>query len=408
MRGVGTGELVSLADVQEARRTLEGVVVRTPLDRSRAMSASIGGDVFVKCENLQRTGSFKTRGAYSRISRLGAVERAAGVVAASAGNHAQGVALAASLSGISSTVFMPEAAPLPKLEATKRYGAEVVLTGRNLSDAVSAAQAYADAHGAVFVHPFEHPHIIAGQGSVGCEIVEQLGDVGTVVVPVGGGGLISGIAVALRGLADAVHIVGVQALGAASFSPSLEADRPVELESVSTIADGIAVSCPGDLTLAHVQRLVDDIVCVSDDAIAEALVFSAERMKLVLEPAGAVGVAAILENAADFTPPVVVVLSGGNIDPLLLLRVIRFGMSAAGRYFAFHTRIADQPGSLHRLLGCVAEVGANVVGVEHHREGVRVHLGDVDVALQVETRGPEHIAELVERLSKEGYEIQRL
>ena len=382
--------------------------MRTPLDRSRALSDRAGGDAFVKCENLQRTGSFKTRGAYNRISRLTDEERARGVVAASAGNHAQGVALAATLSGISSTVFMPEAAPLPKVEATKRYGARVVLTGRDFGDAVVAAREHADSRGSVFVHPFEHPHIIAGQGTVGCEIVEQADEIGTIVVPVGGGGLISGIASAVRGLRGSLRIVGVQALGAASFPASLEADKPVHLERMSTIADGIAANCPGELTLAHVQELVDDVVCVSDEAIAEALVFSAERMKLVLEPAGAAGVAAVLENLGDLVPPVVVVLSGGNIDPLLLLRVIRFGMSASGRYFAFHTRIADRPGSLHRLLGCIADLGANVVGIEHHREGVRVDLGDVDVTLQVETKGPEHIGGLVERLSSEGYAIRRL
>ena len=408
MLSVGTRELVALAEVQDARRRLEGVAVRTPLDRSRALSDRIGGDVFIKCENLQRTGSFKTRGAYNRIGRLGEAERSKGVVAASAGNHAQGVALAASLSGIESTVYMPEAAPLPKVEATKRYGARVVLEGRDFGQAVAAATKHAEECGAVFVHPYEHPHIIAGQGTVGCEILEQAGEPGTVVVPVGGGGLISGIAAALRASAASVRIVGVQASGAAAFPPSLEAGRPIHLEHMSTIADGIAANCPGELTFAHVQELVDDVVCVDDEALAEALVFSAERMKLVLEPAGAAGVAAILAEAVKPVPPVVVVLSGGNIDPLLLLRVIRFGMSASGRYFAFHTRLADKPGALHRLLGCIAELGANVVGVEHHREGVRVDLGEVDVTLQVETKGTEHIGELVARLEGEGYSIERL
>jgi len=399
---------VSLADVQDARRRLEGVSVRTPLDRSRALSERVGGDVLIKCENLQRTGSFKTRGAFNRISRLNAEQGARGVVTASAGNHAQGVALAASLSGLRSKVFMPLAAPLPKIEATKRYGAEVVLSGKDFGAAVAAATEHADASGAVFVHPFEHPHIIAGQGTVGCEIVEQAGDVRTVVVPVGGGGLISGIAVAMRALCDPLRIIGVQAAGAAAFPPSLRAGAPVALESMATIADGIAANRPGDLTFAHVQSLVDEIVCVDDEAIAEALVFAAERMKLVLEPAGAAGVAALLTDAAHLDPPVVVVLSGGNIDPLLLLRVIRFGMSASGRYFAFNTRLPDRPGGLHRLLGCVAELGANVVGVEHHREGVHVDLGEVEVALQVETRGVEHIEELVRRLESEGYSIQRV
>jgi threonine dehydratase len=400
--------LLSLADVEDARRRLVGVAVRTPLDRSRALSDRVDGEVFIKCENLQRTGSFKTRGAYNRISRLGDRERSGGVVAASAGNHAQGVALAASLSGIASTVFMPEAAPLPKIEATKRYGAKVVLTGKDFGEAVSAAQEHARDSDAVFVHPYEHPHIVAGQGTAGLEIVEQAEEIGTVVVPVGGGGLISGIATAVRAHAERARIVGVQAEGAAAFPPSLDKGAPVELAEMSTIADGIACNRPGELTLAHVQARVDEIVCVSDEAMARALVFAAERMKLVLEPAGAAGVAAVLEGLGHLVPPVVVVLSGGNIDPLLLQRVIRFGLSASGRFFAFHTRIPDRPGELHRLLGFIAEHGANIVMVEHHREGVRIDLGDVDVTLEMETRGPAHIDELMTALVGEGYSPRRL
>lgn len=403
-----TVELVSLADIQDARRRLQGVAVLTPLDRSRALSDRIGGEVFIKCENLQRTGSFKIRGAYSRISRLSDDERAAGVVCASAGNHAQGTALAASLSNIASTVFMPEAAPLPKVEATKRYGAEIVLTGKDFGAAFDAASDFAESSGATFVHPFDHPDVIAGQGTCGLEILEQVSDVGTVVVPVGGGGLISGIAAALKSSKSGVRVVGVQAAGAASYPPSLELGSPQTLQHMATIADGIACNRPGDFTLAHVQQYVDDVVVVSDDAIAQALVFTAERMKLVLEPAGAAGVAAVLENLGELVPPVVVVLSGGNIDPLLLLSVIRFGLSASGRYFAFRTRLADSPGALHRLLGLVAAAGANIVGVEHHREGMRIHLGEVDVALQVETRGRDHIAELVEHLGSAGYVVERL
>jgi threonine dehydratase len=405
---VKAGKLVSLADVEEARRRLEGVAVRTPLDRSRALSEHAHGEVFVKCENLQRTGSFKTRGAYNRISRLSDEDKKGGVVAASAGNHAQGVALAASLVGISSTVFMPEAAPLPKIEATKRYGAEVILQGKDFGAAVAAAQEHAENCGSVFVHPYEHAHIIAGQGTAGLELVEETDAVGTVVVPVGGGGLISGIATAVRGLTTGTRIVGVQAAGAAAYPASLASGGPVPLEEMSTIADGIAANCPGEITFAHVQALVDDVVCVTDEAIAEALVFAAERMKLVLEPAGAAGVAAVLQGVGDLVPPVVVVLSGGNIDPLLLQRVIRFGLSAAGRYFAFHTRIADRPGELRRLLGCIAELGANIVGIEHHREGVRVDLGDVDVTLRFETKGPPHIEELMKAMVEEGYAPQRL
>jgi threonine dehydratase len=400
--------LVSIDDIEDARKRLKGVAVTTPLDRSRALSDRTGGEVFIKCENLQRTGSFKIRGAYNRISRLDEHERRAGVVAASAGNHGQGVALAASLSGIPATVYMPESAALPKIEATKRYGAEVVLTGKDIGAALSECAECAEREGKVLVHPFDHPHIIAGQGTIGCEIVDQLPDVGTVVVPVGGGGLISGIAAAVKALRPGTQMIGVQATGAAAFPPSLDKGAPVTLEHLSTIADGIAANAPGDLTLTHVQALVDDVVCVSDDAIAEALVFAAERMKLVLEPAGAAGVAATLANPRLLEPPVLVLLSGGNIDPLLLLRVIRFGLTAAGRYFAFHTRIPDRPGALHRLLGLIADLGANIVGVQHHREGARIHVADVDVALQVETKGPDHIEELVARLAESGYGVERL
>jgi threonine dehydratase len=397
--------LVSLAEVKDARERLEGVAVRTPLEPSRALAERIGGSAFVKCENLQRTGSFKIRGAYNRVSRLTAKEREAGVVAASAGNHAQGVALAASLAGIDSVVFMPEAAALPKVDATRRYGAQVRLAGKDFGAAAVAANAYAADVGAVFVHPFDHRHVIAGQGTVGSEIVEQADDIGTVVVPIGGGGLISGVAVALRALTGSTRIVGVQAEGASSFRPSLEAGAIVTLDHMSTIADGIAANSPAELTLEHVAKLVDEVVSVSDEAIAEALVFAAERMKLVLEPAGAAGLAAALEGACEMVPPVVVVLSGGNVDPLLLLRVIRFGLSAAGRYFAFHTRLADRPGELHRLTGCIADMGANIVGIEHRREGVSIDLGDVDVTLQLETRGTAHIEELTHRLGELGFAV---
>ncbi|MDQ3964003.1 MAG: threonine ammonia-lyase [Actinomycetota bacterium] len=400
--------LVGLSDIEDARRLLEGVAVRTPLDRSRSLSDVVGGEVLIKCENLQRTGSFKIRGAYNRIARLDDAEKRSGVVAASAGNHAQGVALAASLSGTPATVFMPEAASLPKVEATRRYGAEVVLTGADFGEAYTASLAYAEKHGSVFVHPFDHPHVIAGQGTAGLEIIEQAHAIGTVVVPVGGGGLISGIAAALRTSGTGARVIGVQAAGAAAFPGSLAKGEPVTLDSMSTIADGIAANAPGEMTLAHVKEFVDEIVCVSDEAIAEALVFAAERMKMVLEPAGAAGIAALLQELGATPPPVVVVLSGGNIDPLLLLRVIRFGLSASGRYFAFHTRIPDRPGELHKLLGLIAEVGANVVGVDHHREGVAVHLGDVDVSLQIETKGQQHIEKVVGRLAAAGYAVERL
>jgi threonine dehydratase len=405
---VKTAQLVSLEEIEDARTRLKEVAVRTPLDRSRALSDIAGGEVFIKCENLQRTGSFKIRGAYNRISRLTEAECRAGVVAASAGNHAQGVALAASLSGTHATVFMPDSASLPKVDATKRYGAEVILTGHDFGAAFEAAQEHSKKAGAVFVHPFDHPHVIAGQGTVGCEIHEQMGEIGSVVVPVGGGGLISGIAASIKSLRPEVRIVGVQAAGAASYPPSLKAGHPETLDRMSSIADGISANRPGDLTFAHVSELVDEVVTVTDEAIAEALVMTAERMKLIVEASGAAGVAAVQEHLGHLKPPIVVVLSGGNIDPLLLLNVIRFGLGASGRYFAFHTRVKDRPGELARLLGLLAETGANLVGVEHHREGVGVRMGEVDVILQVETRGRPHIQELIGTLDGHGYRLEAL
>jgi threonine dehydratase len=405
---VKTQELVSLTEIEQARQRLSGVAVTTPMDQSRALSEMVGGPAFIKCENLQRTGSFKIRGAYNHIAQLDEAGRKAGVVAASAGNHAQGVALAASLAEIDATVFMPAGASLPKIEATRRYGATVRLEGKDFGEAYAASQEFARQTGAVLVPPFDHAHVIAGQGTIGLEISEQTDELGTVVVPVGGGGLISGIAAALKALHPEVRIVGVQASGASSFLTSLAEKRVVALENVSTIADGIAANAPGELTLAHVSQLVDEMVEVSDDAIAQALVMTAERMKLVLEPSGAAGIAAVMSGLGHLKPPVVTILSGGNIDPLLLLRVIRFGLSVSGRYFAFHTRIDDSPGALHRLLGLVADSGANIVGVQHHREGVKVHLGEVDVILQVETKGPQHIDELTRGLSTIGYVVEPL
>lgn len=405
---VKASDLVGLAEISAARERLAEVAVRTPLDSSRALSAIAGGPVFVKCENLQRTGSFKIRGAYNLISRLDEPSRASGVVAASAGNHAQGVALAASLSNTRSTVFMPEAAPLPKVEATRRYGAEVVLEGADFGAAFTAAVRFAEESGSVFVHAYDDPLIIAGQGTVGLEIVDARPDVASVVVPVGGGGLISGIAAAVKERRPDARVIGVEASGAASVRASLDKGSIVRLDRMTTIADGIAANAPGSLTFAHVSALVDEVVTVTDEAIAEALLFAAERMKLVLEPAGAAGVAALLQGSILAPPPVAVVLSGGNIDPLLLLRVIRFGLGAAGRYFAFHTRISDRPGRLHRLLGLIADAGANIVGVEHRREGVRVHLDEVDVALQIETKGPDHIAAVRKALEEAGYEVEEL
>jgi threonine dehydratase len=398
-------DLVTLADVLSARDLLAGVTRVTPMERSRALSARVGGPVLLKCENLQRTGSFKIRGAYTRIARLAPAERARGVVAASAGNHAQGVALAAASLGIPATVFMPTGAALPKVAATRGYGATVRLEGDTVDDSLVAAQRFADETGAVFIHPFDHRDIVAGQGTVGLEIVEQCPDVQTVLVCTGGGGLVAGVAAAVKGLRPDARVIGVQAAGAAAFPPSLVAGRPVALPAMSTIADGIAVGRPGDVTFRHVAELVDDVVTVSEEDISGALLHLLERAKLVVEPAGAVALAALLGDAVRVEPPVVTVLSGGNIDPLLLLRLIEHGLSSARRYLSFTVKFVDRPGSLAAMLALVAEQGANVLDVSHARTNPRLHLGEVDVALSVETKGAEHSDRLVETLRGAGYRL---
>jgi len=396
---------VGLADVQAARQLLRGVILDTPVQGSRPLGERVGGPVWLKCENLQRAGSFKIRGAYTRISRLSEDEASRGVVAASAGNHAQGVALAASLRGIRSTVFMPEGAPIPKVEATKAYGAEVRFHGQAVDEALVAAQEFSDQTGAVFVHPFDHAHIVAGAGTVGLELLEQVPDVKTVVVCTGGGGLLAGIAVAVKGLRPDVRIVGVQAEGAAAYPASLTAGHPVALESMATMADGIAVGCPGPVPFAIIDELVDDLRTVSEESLSRALLLCLERAKLVVEPAGAAAVAAVLDDPKAFEPPVAVVLSGGNIDPLLLMRVLRHGLAVAGRFLSFRARISDRPGALVSLLAEVAAADASVLEVEHVRTDPRLRVDEVEVQLQLETRGAEHCEEVQARLRKAGYTL---
>jgi threonine dehydratase len=397
--------LVSVDDVRAARVLLEGVSRVTPLEGSRALSERVGGPVWLKCENLQRAGSFKIRGAYVRIARIAPEQRAHGVVAASAGNHAQGVALAASLLGCAATVYMPVAAPLPKIAATRAYGAEVRLHGATLDEALVEARRFADETGAVLIHPFDHLDVIAGQGTVGLEVLEQCPDVRTLVVCTGGGGLVAGMAAAVKGIKPDVVVVAAQAAGAAAFPPSLAAGEPLPLPSMATIADGIAVGRPGDLTFAHVDALVDRVVTVDDDALARALLLSLERAKLVVEPAGAAALAAVMEHPEDFEPPVVCVLSGGNIDPLLLMKVVRHGLIAAGRFLSLRVRIPDQPGALAALLGVLAEAGANLLDVEHQRTGKTLHLDEVEVEMQLETRGAEHADVVVRALTDQGYAV---
>ncbi len=381
---------------------------RTPVVASRILSDLTGHEVRLKCENLQRTGSFKPRGAYNRIARLDADQRARGVVAASAGNHAQGVAWAASQVGIDSTVFMPVGVSLPKLVATKAYGATVHLVGNTVDEALKSAREFAERTGATLIHPFDHLDIVAGQATLGTELLQQMPDVGTIVIPTGGGGLLAGVAAAVKLTKPDIRIVGVQAEGAAAWPASLKAGHPIALTSMSTMADGIAIGLPGSVPFDHVQGWVDDVVTVSEDALSRALVLCIERAKLIVEPAGAAAVAALMTHSADelgLTGSVCAVLSGGNIDPLLLTHVITHGLRAGGRYLAVRVTISDKPGGLTGVLGVVRDAGASVVDVVHSRTGGRLGLEEVDVMLTVETRGPDHRGSVLEALGAAGYAV---
>lgn len=403
---------VQLADIEQARTILQGVIVDTPMEHSRALGRMLNATVHFKAENLQRAGSFKVRGAYVRMSRLSEEEKARGVVAASAGNHAQGVALAAKKLGVQATIYMPRGVALPKLAATRDHGAEVVLYGSNVDEALAEAQRFSDESGAVFIHPFNHTDVVAGQGTIGLEILDQEPDVDTVVMSIGGGGLLAGAAVALKQEAArrgrTIRLVGVQAENAAAYPPSLAADALVPLKGVRTIADGIAVGKPGEIPFEIIKELVDEVVTVSEDAIAKALIFLMERSKLVVEPAGAVSVAALLEGKLaelDIYPEnVVAVLSGGNIDPMLMLRVIQHGLAAADRFLTVKMMLKDRPGELATISGIIANSDANVIGVDHSRIGGELSMGDVSIVINMETKGQEHSALVLNSLRAEGYE----
>jgi threonine dehydratase len=385
-----------LPEIEQARARLEGVARVTPVFRSETLSRLAGRDVHLKAENLQRTGSFKIRGAYNMISTLGPERRRAGVVAASAGNHGQAVAWAAREVGTTARIFMPQDAPMAKVDATRSYGAEVELTGHALEEALAAAHAYVDATGATLVHPFEEPLVIAGQGTIGLELAVQLEDLDTVVIPIGGGGLASGIALALRAVRPGLRIVGVQAAGT----------RPGG--SGFTIADGIAVKAPGELTGGILETVLDDVVAVGDEEIAEAIVLLLERTKLVVEGAGAVGIAALLAGRVGGAGPIVPVLSGGNVDASLLIGVMRRGLAVAGRYLVVRTRVQDRPGELAKLLGLLAVERVNVVEVAHQRESAWVPVGETGVELTLLTRNPAHCEQLVAQMRDWGYPVDRL
>jgi threonine dehydratase len=396
---------VNLEDIKDAAKLLDGVIKKTPSISAGWIEKKYGVDVTFKCENLQRAGSFKIRGAYNRIARLSEAERSKGVVAASAGNHAQGVALAAQILGIKATIFMPIGATLPKYQATLGYGADVIFHGKTIDEALMAASEFSNETGAVFIHPFDHEHIVAGQGTMGLEILEQNPDVKTVVVCTGGGGLLAGTALAIKSLRPDIKVIGVQAEMAAAYPPSLAAGSPQMLTKMSTMADGIAVGRPGDVPFKIIQQHVDEIRTVSEASLARALLLTLERSKLQVEAGGIAAVAAILDDPDSFEGPVVASLSGGNIDPLLLSRVLRTGLATSGRFLMVQVRLTDQPGSLAKLLACVAELGTNIIQTSHTRMNPALAISEVDVELELETRGFEHREQILAQIVAHGFEI---
>jgi threonine dehydratase len=397
----------TLADFEDAAATLRGKIATTPVLESQHLSDVVGAPIHLKLENLQRTGSFKIRGATYRLSRLTEHERARGVVAASAGNHAQGVALAAQQLGIPATIFMPLGVPVPKLLATRGYGADVVLDGATVETPLRLAAEFAERTGAVLIHPFDHRDVIVGQGTLGLELYDQIPDLETLVIGIGGGGLIAGVAAAVKARAAAegrrIRIVGVQAENASPYPASLRAGHPIEVETTPTIADGIAVARPGDIPFEIVRELVDDVVTVTEDDIARALLVLLERAKQVVEPAGAVGVAALLEGVVVPNGPTACVLSGGNIDPLLLQRVVAHGLAASGRYMSLRIPLPDRPGQLARVSELLAMAGANVIEVLHTRHGQGMQISEVILQLSVETRGAEHRGLVIRTLEEAGF-----
>jgi threonine dehydratase len=399
---------VAEPDVLAARPAVERLARRTPVLSSRTISERAGGAVALKAENLQRTGSFKVRGVAAKLDALGETGCAAGVVAASAGNHAQAVAAAATARGVPAEVFVPDDAPMAKVEAARGMGATVHIGGDSVDACVVLALEHAQAEGMAFIHPFDDPAIVAGQGTLGLELVEDVPDLAKVVVPVGGGGLCAGVAVAVKAARPDVELIGVQVAACAPYPESLRRGAPIEAASALTIADGIAVKRPGGLPLALLQRLADDVVVVEEDATAEAMVVLMERCKLVVEGAGAVGVAALLggQVRAAAHGTTVAVLSGGNVDAGLLASVARRHESQAGRRLVLLTRVPDRPGNLATLLECVADTGANIVDVAHVREGLNLHVRETAIELVLETRGREHADAVMAHLREAGYAAQ--
>ncbi len=399
---------ITLADIQQAHLAMYDVIHHTPLDQSTTFSHMAGYDVYLKLENLQKTGSFKIRGAYNKIHSLTLEEKAKGVIAASAGNHAQGVAYAARMAGIKATIVMPEVAPLAKIVATRGYGAEVILHGMGYDDAFQKAQEIEQAEGQTFIHAFNDQKVIAGQGTIGLEILEQLEDVSAIVVPIGGGGLIAGIALVVKELAPHVKIYGVQAEGAPAMYMSKKAHVRKTTPDAMTIADGIAVKTPGELTFDIIDRCVDDIVVVDDEAIASTILMMLERAKMMVEGAGAVGLAAILNHKIPGKGKVVNVVSGGNVDVNFISRMIERGLVRAGRRIKISTFINDRPGILQQLLTVIASTRANVIHVSHNRIEQNVPIGQAVVEISLETRDAQHAQQILVDLRQNGYNARMI
>ena len=401
-----TTQLPTLADFEQALTNVRQVAIETPVLHSNFLSNLVGQEVFLKAENLQRTGAYKLRGAFNRMSKLTAAERKRGVVAASAGNHAQGVALAAKKLGIKATIFMPIGASLPKYNATKNYGANVILEGAVFGETLPAAKAYAEKKGAIFIPPFDHIDVIIGQGTVGMEIFDQVEDVQTIIVSIGGGGLAAGVAVAAKLRAKArgkkVQVIGVQAENAASYVPSLRAGKPKQIDTKPTIADGIAVAKPGAIPFELIKKHIDKVVTVSDSEIALAIVALAERAKMVVEPAGAASVAALIAGKVKPRGTTVAVLSGGNLDPLLMQKIIGHGLEAANRYTTITVMLPDRPGQLVKTSEAIARAHGNVVEVLHTRHGRGLGIGEVELQISVETSDREHVQRIMDELNSSG------
>ena len=400
---------VKLSDIQDAQKILKKIIIPTPIIPDNTLSQEIGANAYLKAECLQKSGSFKIRGAYNKISRLSDEEKKRGVIAASAGNHAQGVALAAKLHNTKAIIVLPEYAPLTKINATKKYGAEVVLKGESFDDAAAYSRELQKQNGYTYVHAFNDEQIIAGQGTIGLEIAEDLPQATVIVVPIGGGGLMSGIAVAAKNLLPGVRMIGVQASNCAPFNKSIEAGEPVDIEALETIADGIAVKCPGDVTLPLIKQYVDEIAEVTEEEIARAIFFCAQNNRLVVEGAGAAGLAALLAGKITLKPDdeVCAVLCGGNIDANLLARILEQVLVRQGRYQILKLLVIDRPGTLAALSTCVAESGANIIEVFHRRAMWLAPLGRVGIEMLLEVRDEQHGREVIKHLQENGYQVER-